>query len=139
MTISRSKKAPPNSRFQVTSALTRRRALTGALYRPTMSTWTSWAPFPDPRKKKFLVAPLGPGATARQLLVWGSDMIPSFPARKTAWWPLKPYEGHAPFAGTPEAFLAQVLPFLARCQGVNRMRKSSAPVSLALGFKCVLT
>lgn len=26
-----------------------------------MNMWTKWAPFPDPRKKEFLVAPLGPG------------------------------------------------------------------------------
>ncbi len=26
-----------------------------------MEAWTDWAPFPDPRKKRFISAPIGPG------------------------------------------------------------------------------
>ena len=38
-----------------------------------MSTWTKWTPFPDPRKKKYLVAPFGPGVY--ELRLKGKDKL----------------------------------------------------------------
>jgi len=40
-----------------------------------MNEWTKWAPFPDPRKKQFLVAPLGPGVYELRLKGTGKPVL----------------------------------------------------------------
>lgn len=40
-----------------------------------MNEWTKWAPFPNPRKKQFLVAPFGPGIYELRLKGIGKPVL----------------------------------------------------------------
>jgi len=68
------------------------RAATGAIEAPTLLLFGKYDPVVPARRDGVVAARSLPGA---RLVVMSS--------------------GHAPFAEVPEAFLAQVLPFLARC------------------------